>query len=176
MTTARDIMHVGAECIGEHETVARVARQMRDLDVGALPICRDDDRLTGIITDRDIVIRCVAAGRDPQTSTARDLALGTPYTIDAGRRRVAGPAGNGGAPDRPPAGDRQPPAGRHDQRGGCGAEPAGRVSRRVHRGDLRGLLTGRHAISHRVAGWSGGDVWRWPGRPVQAADSTKGAC
>ena len=38
MTTARDIMHVGAECIGEHETVARVARQMRDLDVGALPI------------------------------------------------------------------------------------------------------------------------------------------
>jgi len=83
MTTARDIMHVGAECIGEHETVARAARQMRDLDVGALPICGDDDRLTGIITDRDIVIRCVAAGRDPQTATARDLALGTPYTIDA---------------------------------------------------------------------------------------------
>jgi len=81
MTTARDIMHVGAECIGEHETVARAARQMRDLDVGALPICGDDDRLTGIITDRDIVIRCVAAGRDPQTAT--DLALGTPYTIDA---------------------------------------------------------------------------------------------
>jgi len=83
MTTARDIMHVGAECIGEHETVARAARRMRDLDVGALPICGDDGRLAGIITDRDIVIRCVAAGRDPQTVTARDLALGTLYTIDA---------------------------------------------------------------------------------------------
>ncbi len=83
MTTAREIMHVGAECIGEHETLARAARRMRDLDVGALPICGDDDRLTGIITDRDIVIRCVAAGRDPETVTAGDLALGRPYTADA---------------------------------------------------------------------------------------------
>ena len=83
MTTARDIMHVGAECIDEHETLARAARRMRDLDVGALPICGDDDRLTGIITDRDIVIRCVAAGRDPEAVTAGDLALGRPYTVDA---------------------------------------------------------------------------------------------
>jgi CBS domain-containing protein len=56
---------------------------MRDLDVGALPVCGDDGRLTGIITDRDIVIRCVAAGRDPGTVSAGDLALGTPYTVDA---------------------------------------------------------------------------------------------
>ena len=60
MTTARDIMHAGAGCIGEYETLAQAARQMRDLDVGALPICDDDGRLTGIITDRDIVIRCMA--------------------------------------------------------------------------------------------------------------------
>ena len=77
-------MHAGAECIGEHETLARAARRMRDLDVGALPICGDDDRLTGIITDRDIVIRCLAAGRDPETVTAGDLALGRPCTVDAG--------------------------------------------------------------------------------------------
>ncbi len=83
MTTARDIMHVGAECIGEHETLAQAARRMRDLDVGALPVCGDDDRLHGIITDRDIVIRCVAAGGDPQTVTAGDLAQGEPFTIDA---------------------------------------------------------------------------------------------
>ena len=57
MTTARDIMHEGAECIGEHETLAKAARRMRDLDVGALPVCGDDGRLHGIITDRDIVIR-----------------------------------------------------------------------------------------------------------------------
>ncbi len=83
MTTARDIMRVGAECVYEHETLTQAARQMRDLDVGALPIFGDDHRLTGIITDRDIVIRCVAAGRDPQTATAGDLALGSPYTADA---------------------------------------------------------------------------------------------
>jgi len=83
MTTARDIMHVGAECVYEHETLTQAARRMRDLDVGALPICGDDHRLTGIITDRDIVIRCVAAGRDPETVTAGDLALGRPYTADA---------------------------------------------------------------------------------------------
>jgi len=81
MTTARDIMHVGAECIGEHETLAQAARRMRDLDVGALPVCGDDDRLHGIITDPgDIVIRCVAAGGDPQAVTAGDLAQGRPFT------------------------------------------------------------------------------------------------
>lgn len=83
MTTAREIMHAGAECIGEHETLAHAARRMRDLDVGALPVCGDDDRLHGIITDRDIVIRCVAAGGDPATVTAGDLAEGKPFTIDA---------------------------------------------------------------------------------------------
>jgi CBS domain-containing protein len=83
MTTAREIMHVGAECIGEHETLAQAARRMRDLDVGALPVCGDDDRLHGIITDRDIVIRCVAADGDPATVTAGELALGKPFTIGA---------------------------------------------------------------------------------------------
>lgn len=83
MTTARDIMHMGAECIGEHETLAQAARRMRDLDVGALPICGDDDRLHGIITDRDIVIRCVAVGDDPARVTAGDLAQGKPFTVDA---------------------------------------------------------------------------------------------
>ncbi|HLN69054.1 MAG TPA: hypothetical protein VK280_17520 [Streptosporangiaceae bacterium] len=41
MTTARDIMHVGAECVYEHETLTQAARRMRDLDVGALPTCAD---------------------------------------------------------------------------------------------------------------------------------------
>ncbi len=83
MTTAREIMHADAECIGEHETLAQAARRMRDLDVGALPVCGDDDRLHGIITDRDIVIKCVAAGGDPATVTAGELAQGKPFTIDA---------------------------------------------------------------------------------------------
>jgi len=83
MTTARDIMHVGAECIGEHETLAQAARRMRDLDVGALPVCGDDDQLSGIITDRDIVIRCLATGGNPETVTAGDLVQGKPFTIHA---------------------------------------------------------------------------------------------
>jgi len=83
MTIARDIMHTGAECIGEHATLEYAAQRMRDLDVGALPICGDDDRLHGIITDRDIVTRCVARGADPATVTAGELAKGAPVTIDS---------------------------------------------------------------------------------------------
>lgn len=39
MTTAREIMHAGAECIGEHQTMRQAAQRMRALDIGALPIC-----------------------------------------------------------------------------------------------------------------------------------------
>jgi len=74
---ARDIMHPGAECIGEGDSVAVAARKMRDLGVGSLPICGDDDRLHGILTDRDIVLRCIAEGRDPAQVRAGDLAQET---------------------------------------------------------------------------------------------------
>jgi len=80
MTTARDIMHAGAECIGERQTLQQAARQMRDLNVGALPICSDDDRLLGIVTDRDIVIKCIANAVDPGTVPASQLAQGKPVT------------------------------------------------------------------------------------------------
>jgi CBS domain-containing protein len=83
MTTARDIMHAGAECIGENETLQYAAQRMRDLDVGALPICDDNDTLHGIITDRDIVTKCVASGADPATVTAGQLAQGVLVTIDS---------------------------------------------------------------------------------------------
>lgn len=84
MTTARDVMHAGAKCIGQHESLKRAAEIMRDLDVGSLPICGDDDRLHGIITDRDIVTRCVAEGADPAATTAGELAKGTPVTVNSG--------------------------------------------------------------------------------------------
>ena len=83
MTTARDIMHAGATCVGEHETLTAAAQHMRELGVGALPICGDDDRLHGMITDRDIVIKAIAAGLDPATSTAGELAQGSTYHVDA---------------------------------------------------------------------------------------------
>jgi CBS domain-containing protein len=81
MGTARDIMHAGAECAGESQTLQHAARQMRDLDVGALPICDDNGRLLGIITDRDIVVKCIASGLDPGTVTAGQLAQAEPVTI-----------------------------------------------------------------------------------------------
>ncbi len=83
MTTARDIMHRDAVCIGEHDTLETAARRMRELDIGALPICGDDNRLHGIITDRDIVLERVAAGGDPRSMTAGALAHGKPYVVDA---------------------------------------------------------------------------------------------
>ncbi|MCX4458925.1 CBS domain-containing protein [Streptomyces sp. NBC_01340] len=83
MTIAREIMHAGTTCVQENETLEDAARRMSELDVGALPICGPDDRLHGIITDRDIVVKCLAKGKDPRTMTAGQLAQGKPITIDA---------------------------------------------------------------------------------------------
>jgi CBS domain-containing protein len=83
MTTARDIMHVGVTCISERQTLQQAAQQMRDLDVGSLPVCGDDDRLSGIITDRDIVTKCIARGLDPATVTAGELANDMPVTVES---------------------------------------------------------------------------------------------
>jgi len=80
---ARDIMHSGAECIGEGDSVAAAAQKMRDLGVGSLPICGADDRLHGILTDRDIVLRCIAEGRDPAQVRAGDLAQETLFWAEA---------------------------------------------------------------------------------------------
>jgi CBS domain-containing protein len=83
MTTARELMTPDAECIDERETLATAAAKMRDLDIGALPICGEDNRLKGVLTDRDIVVRVVAEGADPNAFTAADLAQGNPVTIGA---------------------------------------------------------------------------------------------
>ncbi|WP_299530759.1 CBS domain-containing protein [uncultured Streptomyces sp.] len=85
MTTAKDIMHAGATWIPAHETLDRAAQLMRDHQVGALPISADgeQDRMVGILTDRDIVVGCVAAGHDPSKVTAGEFAHGTPRWIDA---------------------------------------------------------------------------------------------
>jgi len=69
MTVARDIMTPGAECVGEHDSLRQAARKMRDLEVGALPICGDDRRLKGMVTDRDITL-CIAEGNDPETEVS----------------------------------------------------------------------------------------------------------
>jgi CBS domain-containing protein len=82
MTQVRDVMHRGAQCVDESETLVAAAKRMQELHVGALPICGSDGRLTGMLTDRDIVIRCLAEGRDPATTTAGMMAQGTPVWVD----------------------------------------------------------------------------------------------
>jgi CBS domain-containing protein len=83
MTTVRELMTPGAECVGENETLVDAARKMRDLDVGALPICGEDNRLKGLLTDRDIVVHCIADGGDPATALAGQFGQGKPVTIGA---------------------------------------------------------------------------------------------
>jgi CBS domain-containing protein len=82
--TAREVMTGGAECIGENETIQDAARRMADLDVGALPICGEDNRLKGMLTDRDIVVKVLAQGGDPSSTRASEVAdQGEVVTIGA---------------------------------------------------------------------------------------------
>ena len=81
--TARAIMTGGVECVREHETVLEAARKMDQFGVGSLPICGSDDRLKGMLTDRDIVVKVLAHGQDPSSTTAGQLAQGKPVTIGA---------------------------------------------------------------------------------------------
>jgi CBS domain-containing protein len=81
--TAREIMSTNPECIGETESLVEAARKMVQLNVGALPICGQDNRLKGMLTDRDIVVKAVAEGRNPQECKAGELAQGKPVTIGA---------------------------------------------------------------------------------------------
>ena len=81
--TARDVMTGDPQCIGENETVSEAARKLSELGVGAMPICGEDDRLMGILTDRDIVIKVVAKGNDPDSTKAGELGDGKLVTIGA---------------------------------------------------------------------------------------------
>jgi CBS domain-containing protein len=82
-TKARDVMSEDCTCIGENETVAEAAKQLARLNVGAMPICGEDNRLKGMLTDRDIVIKVLAEDLDPTQVSAGELGEGKPVTIGA---------------------------------------------------------------------------------------------
>jgi CBS domain-containing protein len=67
-----EIMTAHARCVGPDNTLVEAAGLMRELDVGALPVC-EEDRLSGIVTDRDMVLRGTAQGVDPNTTAVRDV-------------------------------------------------------------------------------------------------------
>ena len=83
MPTAREIMTSNVSCVGEQDDVRTAARRMAELGVGSLPICGDDNRLKGLLTDRDIVVKVIAEGRDPSGVTVGELAQGEAVTIGA---------------------------------------------------------------------------------------------
>ena len=82
MTTARDVMSTGCQCIKEGQSLQEAATMMRDLGVGSLPICGNDDKLKGMLTDRDIVVKCIAEGGDCSSMTAGELAQGQVCFVD----------------------------------------------------------------------------------------------
>ncbi|ORT56795.1 CBS domain-containing protein [Streptomyces sp. CB03238] len=83
MTTARQLMTKGVDCVGEGDTVLQAAEMMKQLGVGAMPICGSDDKLKGMLTDRDIVVKALGAGKDPARTTAGELAQGEVVYVDA---------------------------------------------------------------------------------------------
>jgi len=67
-----EAMTKGVACVRPGETLREAAGKMRDLDVGPLPVCGDNDRLVGMLTDRDITVRAVAEGWDPNSTHVSD--------------------------------------------------------------------------------------------------------
>ena len=69
----RQIMTENVVTVGQREPISHAARLMKRSNLGALPVCDDDGRLRGIVTDRDIVTRCVAGDDDPGETQVREI-------------------------------------------------------------------------------------------------------
>ena len=78
----KDVMTRHVECVSPEDTLQAAARKMRDLDVGPLPVCGQNDRLVGMITDRDIAVRAVAQGKSPDTRIRDVMSTGILYCFD----------------------------------------------------------------------------------------------
>lgn len=69
----RDIMSSNIEYVSEQDDASTTAQKMRDIGVGAMPVVNDQEQLSGIITDRDIVVRAIAEGKDPVMTPVKDI-------------------------------------------------------------------------------------------------------
>ncbi len=75
-----EIMSRSVVSIHPEETVAVAARSLERYNIGALPVCGEDGKLCGVITDRDLVTRCVASGRSPEQTKVREVMTGKVVT------------------------------------------------------------------------------------------------
>jgi CBS domain-containing protein len=71
---ARDVMTEAPAYLKADAPVSEAAKRMADEDAGALPVCRADGKLVGMVTDRDVVVKVLASGKDPSKTTAGELA------------------------------------------------------------------------------------------------------
>ncbi len=81
-TKVREVMTDSPRCVTPDTVVTEAAQLMESEDVGSLPIL-NGDQLAGVITDRDIVVRAVAKGKDPRGMPVREVASGEPVTVYA---------------------------------------------------------------------------------------------
>ena len=77
--TLRDVMTNRVVRIHPEETVTVAARMLEHNNIGAMPVCGSDGRLCGVVTDRDIITRCLAAGKAPQSTTVREVMTNKVY-------------------------------------------------------------------------------------------------
>ena len=79
----KEVMSTKVVCIEPNESAAVAARLLSRFNIGALPVCTKDGRLRGMVTDRDIVLRCVAADDDAQTVKVSEIMTRRIYSVDA---------------------------------------------------------------------------------------------
>lgn len=79
--TVGQIMSQRVIRIHPEECVAVAARQLAANNIGAMPVCGNDGRLIGVVTDRDLVIRCLAAGKSPDKTRVREVMTGSVVSV-----------------------------------------------------------------------------------------------
>lgn len=84
MQTIQDVMSSNVQFVGPTDTVRRAAQLMAEFKIGALPVL-DGDALVGMITDRDIVVRSIAAGRDPESDRVGNVMSPEAFSCHAGQ-------------------------------------------------------------------------------------------
>ena len=80
----KDAMAKTISTATKNERVSDVAKKMKQEDAGFMPVVENGGRLIGVVTDRDIVIRCVAEGHDPRTDTVEHCMTKTAVTVSPG--------------------------------------------------------------------------------------------
>ncbi|MBI5309489.1 MAG: CBS domain-containing protein [Actinobacteria bacterium] len=76
----RQVMTPDPICLDPGKSISDAARQMRENDIGAVVVA-DDGHVTGIVTDRDIVVRALAQGRDPESTRLKEICTTSPVVI-----------------------------------------------------------------------------------------------